>query len=73
MILNTTFWTCPIPRSTGSPCLPSACTANPTSSATNSVCMMFPEVSEDSMVVGMMLLMNSAVPPEALPARSAAA
>ena len=49
----------------GLPDLPIACSAKPTSSATNRVCSTLPSVSADSSEVGMMCAMKSMVPPAA--------
>ena len=44
---------CSTPRRIGAPFGPSACSANPTSSATSSVCSTWPSVSAETSVVGM--------------------
>jgi hypothetical protein len=49
-------------RRTGSPRLPSDCTANPTSSATSSVCSTLPLVRDENRVVGMIPRRNCVVP-----------
>ena len=62
---NTSFWIRPTALMIGSPDLPIACSAKPTSSATNRVCSTLPSVSADSSEVGMMCAMKSMVPPAA--------
>jgi hypothetical protein len=51
---KTRIWMLRMPSSTGSPRVPSCCSAKPTRSATKRVCRMLPEVSDDSSDVGMM-------------------
>lgn len=60
-IRKTSFCTCPTPRSTGSPAVPSACRANPHSSATSSVWSTSPPVKADTSVVGTIPSRKSAV------------
>ena len=59
---KTRIWMLRMPLSTGSPALPSACRAKPTSRATKSVWRMLPAVSEDSSEVGMIPSRKSVVP-----------
>ena len=58
---KTRRWMCSMPRRIGSPFSPSACSANPASSATSSVCSTEPSVNADTSVVGMMPSRNSVV------------
>ena len=50
-----------MPTRMGLPDLPMACSANPTSSATSSVCKTTPLVKEENIVSGIMCSKNSAV------------
>ncbi len=60
---NTTRWMWPTPRRIGSPERPICCSANPTSSATSSVCSTSPDVRPLTSEVGMMPSRNSVVLP----------
>ena len=53
-----------MPRRIGSPALPMACSANPTSSATKSACSTLPAVSDENSVSGMMPWTKSISPPD---------
>ena len=50
-----------MPRRIGAPAPRNACSANPTSSATSSVCSTLPSVSEDSRLLGMIPSRKSVV------------
>ncbi len=58
---KTRRWTCPMPRSTGSPEAPIAWRPKPTSSATSSVWSTWPWVSAETSVSGMMPSRKSVV------------
>ncbi len=60
---NTNRWKCPMPRSTGSPERPIACTANPTRRATMSACKILPEVRLETSVSGIVSSRKSVVEP----------
>ncbi len=65
--LNTTFWKTAMPRRAASPVAPSACTAKPISSATNSVDSTDSPTSGETSVVGMMLVTKPVRPPSPSP------